>query len=426
MSRPTTEGGVLTQRGNATVRVQTTTHRRAASRRARILSAISLSAMLLTACGPSSDQLYGPTKVMVNGEPVTPLNNNPEIVQSASSVLNALSRDLDGLELQLMSPTADAAIVAFQLDRIMVELDAGTRQIPDGTPESQMLRLQIARALLLSGRLDRLGADAMALAMLDQIETPPSEGELQWYRGLALLALDRGRAAVDAFESAQRHKWTPEALPLELADAKQQAGDVAGAQATLAPYLTGHPDDTRAQQLSARLRRPEGSIQIGVEGRSMIRYELERQSWRIHHDSLGISFRLPLSWHLIAEQTDAEGGGLLQILAPPNRGADRKWRSDTAKIWVIPLQPGENLTAFAASYQDSIEGLHDVKPIPGEATAGNVHMKLKRYDARGTLLHGEILATTHGQMGLLVEFWGDATSYEQAKPELQTLLLSLL
>lgn len=73
----------------------------------------------------------------------------------------------------------------------------------------------------------------------------PGRSGPAYYRGLALLALQRAEEALREFESVRGRPHAPAEVELDAGVASLAAGNPAGAELTLARYVNAHPDDPR-------------------------------------------------------------------------------------------------------------------------------------------------------------------------------------
>jgi len=394
---------------------------RRAGLRIGLLSICATAPMWLMGCGVQSN--LGPTVV------TSPFEDLPESSRpDPSDLVQTIIDDLDDVERQSAEATdaADKEILGFRLDRLTADL---TDLLAQGN-ENYEVYLGLGRSLALSHSFGRQGAGEVAVHMFEQASlVDPLDAEAWYRRGTLLLDLGRPAHAATALEAASERTNADQFADLDFhrAVAHRLSGEDARALAALAPYVDAHPDDESAQRLLSGLlanepaRRESGSISLGFEGNSLVRYEVSGATWLVVHETLGFQLGLPVSWQIVDEQIDEDQGGYVQCAAPPVAGANREWRSDTMTVWAVPMGADGSVDRLVSAYRESIEDLQRVEVVDVKAGAG-ARLRMTRTPFMGEPLEGAALVVVSANTGYVVEFWGDAISFSFVEPQLDAII----
>lgn len=382
-------------------------------------------------CAGSSDQTYGETRVMVNGQPVASLPDEPGEVDR----LNALRDDLDQIEQELdQAPVAEDAlpVLLFTLGSRLSYAAAAYQRAPDRAD----LKLLLARHYWLLARCQRPGASFLAFQLLGEVAQDENlDGALVapvnlYLARIALLHGDVSRAN-KTFEAAQEAGASADNTPdFGLLEAKllNAQGDQDDAKAALTKHLQRHPTDLNAKLLAmawdANAHDQLAQASAGTVG-VLVRYDLRPTHWTLTHETLGIALDLPLDWQVAEASVEADTSGVLQLVAPPHVGADRQWRSAAATVWVVPVDVGEDLDAFTKSYTESLP-LQTAVSAPWDAPHHGLSQRTLDLttDRDGEVWQGRAVLMTDGQMGYVLEVWSEEARFAQTLEQSKLLLTS--
>jgi len=382
---------------------------------------------LWTGCGSNQPEIVtGETTLSVNGEEVESISIDDPWVQ--------LQRDLSELDTTLMLETSqtDASITAFRLDLLLHDLNS---QWAKANNDPGRLRLfnAMGHAFILAFQLGRPGSDQLAEAMLKRAHAiDANHPDTRWH--LSRLRHKQGRLdeARRGYESLDAERF--KTLRLHLAYVYWLQGEATRGRNLLKTHLQQHPNDRHARETLRLLDQPSPTrltqgavhttdVSVGIEGQSLVQYQVHERAWTVQHQSLGFTVQLPLTWHIMDDKSEGAAGGRVKLGAPPSIGANKQWRSDTVTVWGIPLEPGERLDAFVDSYTNSFGSLDVIEPmvVPQHLpVARRLKLRRPRYDGIHDLI-GEALIIIHGDMGYVLEAWGDTESYGTLAPQVDEM-----
>jgi len=396
----------------------------------RTLGTVAVGTMMLTTAACASAQTSeGEAPVpsaTATSAPATSVAERPKVLED-------MLADLEQLEEAFVPGTtlapADAEIARFRLDRLTGDLTESLAG-PLGEAHGYELRMAMGRALALSATLGRPGTDALAVAMFKRASDLAAERAAPRVRQASLLvAMGRHNRALDVIAAAREcdDAATQPDIDLVAALAHYGAGDYQAARRLLDAHLEKSAASPRAERLARALEADpstssDGEISLGVEGRSMVRYEVRGATWRMVHETLGFEIGLPLSWQMVDEQIDADDGGFVRISAPPVTGANRQWRSDTVTIWAIPVTDETDVTALKDAWLESYDDVGTVEPLASLGLPRATRMRVHRTPYMDDPLVGEAVVMVDDGTGYVIEFWGDDVSFLQSEGQLVEIL----
>jgi hypothetical protein len=379
-----------------------------------------LAVVALAGCS-GSNAAYGPTRLLVAGQEVQSLPEAPGDTER----LAALVEDLDQLEQQLdLAPlTEDERPVAmFTLGSRLSGLSAAYQR----RPTHHATQLALARVYWLMGRCERVGAFHLASALFDDLAANPevdasTRATAHLYRAKVALALQQPARAEAALEDAvQAADDMPQAaatallqdLPLLRARLQVAQHQPEEAIALLSAYVQGRPDNMAAvRQLDQWRTLSPGALSVTAATGALATYALRPPThWTLTHETLGVAMDIPLDWLISDEQVQPDTSGSLQLTGPPYVGPDRQWRAAEATVWVVPLQPGEDVAGLITAYSASFPP--EVQAQRLDADAGRAVLRLDSMQGQAPW-RGQALLLSDGQMGYVLEVWAEADRFAE-------------
>lgn len=338
---------------------------------------------------------------------------------------------------------ADAEVAGFRLDRLVADLTQMLADAEEGaaSPGAYEVQVALGRAMALSSLRQRPGADELAIDLFaNAVALEPTRAEAHLRLGRVQIERGDAAAALASFERANASADAVvyvEELGFYAALAAYEVGRFDEARALLKKASMQRPDSKRIARLqaildatpdgaaaagTARRKKEEGAISLGLEGRSLVQYEVKGATWLLVHETLGFRIGLPLSWQLSEEQIDEDSGGYVQIVAPPVTGANRQWRTETVTIWAVPIATGYDLESLTQAWLESVQDVGQLEELGTLARPGTRHLRLTRTPFMEDPQVGQALVMIEGSTGYVIECWGDAVSFLQIEPQLVEIL----
>jgi hypothetical protein len=283
-------------------------------------------------------------------------------------------------------------------------------------------RALTGRGLALAAALDWPAAAEMAAAVLDdELKRKPSRADAAVARASVFLLAGEPDKAVSLAEATAGAADAPPRVRYVLGRALLAAGKKDAGLAAMKRYLEDDPFDPRATKLMATGGR-EPALEPAPKSTGELRFSATPERGRLHSQTYGFDLDWPLTWRIVAAQSDP-GTGLIVEFAT-GRALRDDYETERAAVSLVVHSPGAGEAAALAK-----KGARNMFPDAKLKTLPPLLPGSKREQFRekksGSQRQGEVTTVEHDGAVTFLVLNASTGSYPKLKDEYATFVKSL-